>query len=666
MILPPSYKFYGDIPKSKSLKAEALQFYNFIVNQAEKEGLSFINRSKVLGDGSLISIVSSKGSVYSNRVGMINIVTITEKGKPIPQDILVSIQDKESTFWGSGNDYNSRITKRLYTKSNSLQKKDNFYTLGKVSEQIYELSSNPITLPDYYKIDLLSEWRSFNRAMTFHNNVFCIGGKFIFPIISIPGIFTRLYAACYTKINANMGSMYPNLSGYTSAIVGLYCNHTEWKIVLTGIKLSGDSVAVGDSTYVNCTLPIFEPTYTTEPFIGTVIHHPLPCSGFGFDEKTLLLASRTSDTSTTQSVYKIVFNDTYSDNTSTVIYSETPYSETIDINKIVTDLGGGEFTLSDHTDYTLNSGAPIISHLKVDIDGTFCGVRHKITSINTFIHRDFGMGFGPGGAFINTGITSTRDIFESYIDVISFKEDTFSITRTVDGLYRNIVEVGSLNLEDVTTSTASKHNAAKSIDIYYYSAVKNIIIYRTRELVIDYTVDEITLATATIGGAAWIANGSSTRVSTENLCVNSTVLDSDIDSSTNASIFVIITDHEIVIEDLVSSSIKYPMIGTGDAPGNSFIGTPGFDMGRIGEGAILRGFFDNHPAVSVGTSANNLFSLACYSLNTKQGTLLIDFDNLSNYTLLNSRLDLPLTDDPDKFSLRPVGITTLTADIQSL
>jgi len=51
--LPPSYSFKGDKTKAISLKSEALQFSNFISNQAEKEGVNSISRKKILSDGSI-------------------------------------------------------------------------------------------------------------------------------------------------------------------------------------------------------------------------------------------------------------------------------------------------------------------------------------------------------------------------------------------------------------------------------------------------------------------------------------------------------------------------------------------------------------------------------------------------------------------------------------
>ena len=60
ILMPPTFRFEGYKEKSKSLKAQALQFYNFVIKQAELGGISNINKSLVLSDGSTITIYTNK------------------------------------------------------------------------------------------------------------------------------------------------------------------------------------------------------------------------------------------------------------------------------------------------------------------------------------------------------------------------------------------------------------------------------------------------------------------------------------------------------------------------------------------------------------------------------------------------------------------------------
>ncbi len=79
IISPPKFSFKGDRNKAISLKAQARQFYNFIANQAELGGLSFLSRSVVLSDGSVITAMSKQNSIYSIRSGFIVINTAPSK-----------------------------------------------------------------------------------------------------------------------------------------------------------------------------------------------------------------------------------------------------------------------------------------------------------------------------------------------------------------------------------------------------------------------------------------------------------------------------------------------------------------------------------------------------------------------------------------------------------
>jgi hypothetical protein len=71
--IPPSFSFHGDPVKARSLKGQALQFYNYVVQQAERSGINFISRRLTLPDGSLITMSSQRGSSYSNRMGRVAI-----------------------------------------------------------------------------------------------------------------------------------------------------------------------------------------------------------------------------------------------------------------------------------------------------------------------------------------------------------------------------------------------------------------------------------------------------------------------------------------------------------------------------------------------------------------------------------------------------------------
>lgn len=96
--IPPSFSFKGDRQKSISLRAQARQFYNFIVNQAELGGVPFINRSLVLSDGSIISVVSKKESIYGHRTGTIFINTAPTIKEVLNEEIFyITLMEPDGT-----------------------------------------------------------------------------------------------------------------------------------------------------------------------------------------------------------------------------------------------------------------------------------------------------------------------------------------------------------------------------------------------------------------------------------------------------------------------------------------------------------------------------------------------------------------------------------------
>ena len=80
--IPPVIRFYGDREKALGLKSQALQFGLFIGQQAEIGGIPFASRSTRLSDGSIISVITKKESIYSHRSTIISIIT-----QPSPQNL---------------------------------------------------------------------------------------------------------------------------------------------------------------------------------------------------------------------------------------------------------------------------------------------------------------------------------------------------------------------------------------------------------------------------------------------------------------------------------------------------------------------------------------------------------------------------------------------------
>lgn len=108
MRIPPAFRYKGDILKAVKLKAQALQFYNFSVNQLEIGGVSFASKKLPLEDGSLISIVIRKEGIYQAITGVITIF-----GNTVKAISKVAAKAYPTFFISSGN-------RRVYDKSADL------------------------------------------------------------------------------------------------------------------------------------------------------------------------------------------------------------------------------------------------------------------------------------------------------------------------------------------------------------------------------------------------------------------------------------------------------------------------------------------------------------------------------------------------------------------
>lgn len=115
-IIPPSFNFKGDRQKSISLKAQALQFYTFVFNQAELGGVSLLTRTRILPDGSTIVVTTNKEGMYGKRYGYI---TITSSSNPTK----VEIYNVFPTYKPSSN------VRRLY-KNQGLQVASSYFEIA--------------------------------------------------------------------------------------------------------------------------------------------------------------------------------------------------------------------------------------------------------------------------------------------------------------------------------------------------------------------------------------------------------------------------------------------------------------------------------------------------------------------------------------------------------
>jgi hypothetical protein len=98
-VVPPSFKFEGNIEKSKTFKTIGNKLYNSTIDLARLENINQKTLTKQLDDGSIVISTASKNSVYDNWSGVVNIVT-EQGGQSIQEDDFISVEyyDIESSI----------------------------------------------------------------------------------------------------------------------------------------------------------------------------------------------------------------------------------------------------------------------------------------------------------------------------------------------------------------------------------------------------------------------------------------------------------------------------------------------------------------------------------------------------------------------------------------
>lgn len=660
IINPPSFKFYGNLNKAKLLKSEGLQFYNFVTTQAEKEGLSFINRSKILHDGSIISIVSSKSSIYETRSGVVTITAIPTNNELILSNILVTVADRVSIDATLSDPFQKRKSRLLFDTSKIKFSKDDFLAIGKNITTSTNTIDLPFQEPAYPSIGILSEWRSSSKAMTYIYRIgahtptevnvdvfYYIGGLRFESHVVLPysvlhvtnGPAPVLYCACYVPMTDNIRSQYPSLDGYSNIIVSLFATDLSWTLVINGVD---KALGISEPIYVPVTLPVFTPTTTISD-----ISVPMPLSGFNFEGRTLLIANIVDSSNTNQSVYKVVFDETYQNNTSTLIYQTTPYYETLNTTTTISgEVVDESFVYNYLKTRTISftPGDPVITHLLVDIDNKFYAIRHN-TSDHTLLETTHDSSSGTRRVEYNENSVSN-------VEIIKFTNDGFKVIKNIPDLTREVSKI----LEDSSsplTRIYTDLRKEKLIEINFYSGFKNLILYKLIDFQNNHTYsgDYPFVDREVIHNRYMILDTGS-----------SIVLDSYLSSENPFSIFPSIPSISISIEDvgtISESSIIYPKIGTGSDRVFTGIGVEEFFTIRTG--SIVVAYSTKQPIIMIDSAANNNFLLSCYSVGDTHRTLLLDWTPEISYSKLNYRLDQPVTADSIFLGSNffyPIGITT--------
>lgn len=244
-ILPPSFDFKGNKEIAKSLKAQALQFYNFEVNKAEKEGLPFIKRHKVLPDGSSISFTSKKESNYNNRSGRVIVTspftgTVTQDNPTSPYIQCVPSGTKSTVF--SYNSINEINGKESNTETTFKKRLKNTHVA--IADPIYT-SAEYIEAPKYPVVTEICTNRKYSDTDEIIN----------FTGLSSPGLSRKLLGVSGSifyknkKYKSNIGTVVFDVAvkgSYLYAIVGENSLNGD----LSFIKINIDSAKEDEDNFI--------------------------------------------------------------------------------------------------------------------------------------------------------------------------------------------------------------------------------------------------------------------------------------------------------------------------------------------------------------------------------------------------------------------------------
>lgn len=527
--------------------------------------------------------------------------------------IFVTVADNTSGTAIYADVFQKRTDRLLYKTQNSHKVEHEFFAAGKFGNGVGLVDDLPSSF------GTLNQWRDKKNALTWlvqpgtqlvgsrnQSVYFYIGGKPFVRSINLPyvtlhpslGALATLYAAAYYDTTPAQITAYPDLDGFAKSLVMLWGTDDVWKIVIIGFNPS--SSVTSAPVYIDCTLPVF---YST--VVDSSIVKDTKVSGFAFDARTVYIATFTDAIETHQKIYKIVFNELYDDVTSTVIYDEIPY--TASYSEVIT---GSDPIVIDITQ-TLTAGEPAIIHLKIDIDGSLCALRHQVTAYS-FASTQTGTGFDLSDYSVSA---NTAQFFE----VLGFTESSWSVIKTLPTI--NISQTKNyVAPDDYTESYVSM-----VVQILYYSAFKSAVLYK---------YDKRTQTTTSGPGFPISTSFVYTIEKTVNFFINAT--DTVIDSMNSG----VITETGVLSESAFFFVILQPV------PGAKIKDNTG----------VLYTASDFNIGVEFQSSANDKMLMACFTISGQKSTLLVNFNTPDDYILLNYRLDLPVSGDiPINY---PIGITT--------
>lgn len=405
--IPPSFSFKGDRQKSISLRAQARQFYNFIVNQAELGGIPFINRSLVLSDGSIISIVSKKESIYGHRTGTIFINTVPTIKEVLNEEVLyITLMEPDGTVGYYTNPaqppYQPYKERRYYSKGQFKLRNDKY-----AGGQLQRIDTGQF-------VGTGGSWHNYKDTVVSWTHRIETPTKYSFYIadtlIEVPVITGySVEKACLAPVAL---SDLAELAGATHTLVVLFRHVNELKLKLYAVNIITEYAKAVPST-----LSVI--SYPTPIYVYDMV------SGFSTDGyKFAMLA--TNITTARQKITLVEFSSDYSSFTATDIYDKVARSIVSSSTTTTNDVAYSDWTSEVNSEFSLiPGGEDYISSISMEKVGVALLLYRAVSYISSaiYFYDSIGESIGQdGGATISVSDSRSNSnymAFCSFSGVIS-------------------------------------------------------------------------------------------------------------------------------------------------------------------------------------------------------------------------------------------------------
>lgn len=632
-----------------------------------------------------------------------NRIFISTKG-----GVFVTVADRASDVYFISDlfpPFQSRINRFIYDKYIHVVERENYFAHGRTSYVDVDLISNDVNQDNILEW-FGGSWEGENIGLSWRDTVGAVSGQVVFYIngkyqplsVSLPlspvtgeNPQTRLIAACVNSNNDDLILLYPDLSSYSSVIIGIWVAMGRYALSIYGAnphKVPG--VDTFEVVHI-VTNEIFMPEKRDNLY-------PEILSGFSSNAKSVCFATynypyyvslpqTSSDKS--QKVFKLTFDSTYSTYTSELIYEHDRTVLSAGWSNSVSEIGGISITANNSGSLTI--GEPAIIHIKPE-GNNFAALRAQYDSYNQ-----------TASCSINTSETDSAAAHSYSLSMTGYY-DVISLTPTVEVKAKsNAISAVISDVLDYTSvvsppsfSWAWDYSFTKSLvnKILYYSAKNAMLVYSfisEDNLSVSESDDGTTPSTTSSIGAKSrkliMAQG---FTNTDILTVNASGVSGT--TTITSRPFYIFSDFLPHTNDGGSGEIlinptpdSVHLVYVGDLPPSpvSPLSNSGYGESLLGQRADLHEGFHGITykacpqdfLIEQNCAYNKTLYVGCVStyilsvVESSSGLVVSESDNINKtlyinlktgeYTLNDGRIDLPITPHDQAQTYYPIGLTNL-------